>query len=563
MSASSRWPNAAAAAIVVGAALLYAPSLGADFVWDDRPLILDDTRLRTWQGVVDAIGGDFFEWASDAQAYGYWRPLVTLSYAVQRAIHGPAAALFHGFNLLLHLAAMALGYVYGRQRGLNPWGLCLGLAAFAVMPSHVEAVTWIAGRTDLLATVAVLGALLADGSASPRRHLLTAPLLLAGVMSKELAVVTPVLALLLNGGRLSTGRAAAFVAPLLVWGVVRSTIVAVRPSIGPPDTVAQWVLTVPAAIELYIRGLTGLSAPLAYRSLAPVEDLSRPALWSGLTLLFGGLAAGLRWPGFGRWALAGLVCLAPALNVVRVAAPLDMGFPVSDRFAYLPSLMWALGAGVLAVELALGRGETTPAWRRYAIGLAAPALGAMAWVLVGAQAVWADDATFFAATNARNPGRPLIEVQMVEALRRAGRLDDAQAEGALIARRHIDAGEDMPGALRLTLLAVASVGQPPTTVQRMWRDHVKAIPEPNALDWFNLGMAEDRAGDWAAAEVAFLEAVRDRPEMLSAWVGLGLVRVKRDNLLGARAALDQGRVVDPAHPGLQQLEDLINAAENG
>jgi tetratricopeptide (TPR) repeat protein len=95
----------------------------------------------------------------------------------------------------------------------------------------------------------------------------------------------------------------------------------------------------------------------------------------------------------------------------------------------------------------------------------------------------------------------------------------------------------------------------------MWRDHIKAIPEPNAIDWLNLGMAEDRAGDWAAAELAFLEAVRDRPEFLAAWVGLGLVRVKRDNLLGARAALDQGRVVDPAHPGLQQLEDLINAAE--
>jgi len=561
VSASSRWPDVAAAAIVVGAALLFVPSLGADFVWDDRPLILDDTRLRTLRGVVDAISGDFFDWASDAQAYGYWRPMVTLSYAAQRAVHGPAAWAFHLFNLVVHALVMLVGYAYGRQRGLNPWGLCLGLAAFAVMPSHVEAVTWVAGRTDLLAALAVLGALFVDGSAHDKRHLLTAPLLLAAVMSKELAVVTPVLAMLLNGGRLSTGRAAAFVAPLIIWGVVRSTIVAVRPSVGPPETVEQWLLSVPAALELYVRGLTGLSAPLAYRSLAPVEDLSRPALWSGLTLLLGGLAAGLRWPGFGKWALAGLLCLAPALNVVRVAAPLDMGFPVSDRFAYLPSLLWALGAGALLVELAAGPSGEAPRWRRGLLLLAAPALGAMAWVLVGAQAVWVDDATFFSATNARNPGRPLVEIQMVEALRRAGRLDEAQAAGERIARRHVDAGEDMPGALRLTLLAVASVDQPPTTVQRMWRDHVKAIPEPNAIDWLNLGMAEDRAGDWAASELAFLEAVRDRPEFLAAWVGLGLVRLKRDNVLGARAALDQGRVVDPAHPGLQQLEELINAAE--
>ncbi|MBL8614541.1 MAG: hypothetical protein JNM72_02920 [Deltaproteobacteria bacterium] len=555
MSVSPRWPDAAAAAIVVGAALLFAPSLGADFVWDDRPLILDDTRLRTLRGVVDAISGDFFDWASDAQAYGYWRPLVTLTYAAQRAVHGPLAWAYHLFNIALHCIVMVLGYAWGKQRGLNPWGLCLGLALFAVMPSHVEAVTWVAGRTDLLAAAAVLATLLVDGSAQPRRHLFVAPLLLAAVMSKELAVVTPVLALLLNGGRLTAGRAAAFALPLLLWAVVRSTIVAVRPSVGPPDSVGEWLLTVPAAVELYLRGLTGLSAPLAYRSLPPVDGLSRPALWSGLTLLLGGLAAGLRWPSFGKWALAGLLCLAPALNVIRVAAPLDMGFPVSDRFAYLPSLLWALGLGALLVDL-FGEGR-----RRLALGLLAPAGLAMAAVLVSAQAAWVDDATFFSATNARNPGRPLVEIQMVEALRRAGRLEDAQAAGEIIARRHVDAGEDMPGALRLTLLAVASVGQPPTTVQRMWREHVKAIPEPNALDWLNLGMAEDRAGDWAAAELAFLEAVRDRPEFLAAWVGLGLVRVKRDNLLGARAALDQGRVIDPAHPGLQQLEDLINAAE--
>ena len=85
-------------------------------------------------------------------------------------------------------------------------------------------------------------------------------------------------------------------------------------------------------------------------------------------LLLGGLAAGLRWPGFGKWALAGLLCLAPALNVVRVAAPLDMGFPVSDRFAYLPSLLWALGAGALLVAAARhaerAHGVDVGAWLR-------------------------------------------------------------------------------------------------------------------------------------------------------------------------------------------------------
>lgn len=559
MSPSTRWPVSAAVAVVVGGALLFAPSIGADFVWDDRPLIVDDMRLRTFAGVIESITGDFFNWASDAQGYGYWRPTVTLSYALQRAVFGPSAPAFHLFNVLAHALVLALGLTLGRRRGLHPLGLLLGAVAFALMPSHVEAVTWVSGRTDLLAAVGLLGALLVDGEDRPgwQRHALVAALVLLAVTSKELAVVTPVLALLINGGRLSPARAASFAAPLLLWAAVRATLVAVRPSDGPPETALEWLATAPAAVELYVRGLLGLSAPLAYRSLPPVQVWGRLGLWSGLTLLLSALAVGLRWPRTGRWLLAGGLCLLPALNIVRVAAPVDMGFPVSDRFAYIPSLFWALGLGHLAGELTEGR-------RKLQLGLGAallPLFAFMGVVLWQAQAVWANDATFFAATNARNPGRPLIEIQMVEALRRDGQLEAAQREGEAIARRHFEAGEDMPGALRLTLLAVASVGKSPTTVQQLWRAHIQAIPVPNAVDWLNLGLAEDRAGDFAAAEAAFVQAVKERAEFIPAWVGLGLVRVKRGNLLGARAALDSGRVHDPQHPGLQQLDELIARAE--
>jgi hypothetical protein len=559
VSVSPRWPVSAAIAIVVGGALLFAPSLGADFVWDDRPLIVDDMRLRTFAGVVESITGDFFNWASDADGYGYWRPTVTLSYALQRAIFGPSALAFHLFNVLAHALIMGLGFTLGLRRGLNPVGLLFGLVAFALMPSHVEAVTWVSGRTDLLAAIAVLGVLLVDGEEREGwgKPALVAGLMLAAVTSKELAVVTPVLAVLINGGRQSPVRIASFVAPIFVWAAVRATLVAVRPSDGPPETALEWLATVPAAVELYVRGLLGFSAPLAYRSLRPVVEWGRMGMWSGLTLLLGGLAVGLRWPRVGRWLLAGALCLLPALNIVRVAAPVDMGFPVSDRFAYIPSLFWALGLGHLLGELTEGRTKL-----RLGLGAASlPLFGFMGLVLWQAQAVWANDAAFFAGTNARNPGRPLIEIQMVEALRRDGQLEAAQREGERIARRHLDAGEDMPGALRLTLLAVASVGKSPTTVQRLWREHIQAIPEPNAVDWLNLGLAEDRAGDYAAAEVAFVQAVKERSEFIPAWVGLGLVRVKRGNLLGARAALDSGRVHDPQHPGLQQLDELITRAE--
>lgn len=80
----------------------------------------------------------------------YFRPLVYISFAVDSFISGDRALWFHSVNLFLHIIASlgvaACADIMLRKRYA---GLTAGLV-FALHPVHPEAVTWIAGRYDVM-----------------------------------------------------------------------------------------------------------------------------------------------------------------------------------------------------------------------------------------------------------------------------------------------------------------------------------------------------------------------------------------------------------------------------
>ena len=107
-------------------------------------------------------------------------------------------ALYHATSLLLYAIATWLVYRTARRLGARPW-LAFGTALlFGAHPAHVEAVAYVSGRSDLLATACALGALAIARSArrvGAGRFLVVARL--AGVR-------TPALALLSNEVALAT-----------------------------------------------------------------------------------------------------------------------------------------------------------------------------------------------------------------------------------------------------------------------------------------------------------------------------------------------------------------------
>jgi len=177
-------------------ALAYAGTWGHGFVnYDDQDTIVNLMLIRDL-GDVSA----FFE-PVVRRGLPEYMPLKNLSYAIDYALFGLSPAgfriqqqLWYGLCVLLFFFWSRV--VLSRIELAAPYVSWLAFAAaalFALHPSHVESVTWLSGRKDVLSGAAMLIALRCaqlEGAAGLVLALLST---LIALLSKPMAVVLPAL----------------------------------------------------------------------------------------------------------------------------------------------------------------------------------------------------------------------------------------------------------------------------------------------------------------------------------------------------------------------------------
>ncbi len=175
--------------LLIPAALLWTltlPLVSDDFVHIGYALHFTPDKIV---GLFTIPAGDHF-----------FRPLGYLSYALDARWAGHSTALWHLATLLIHFANCVLVYVLARQTGIASFFAATAAVIFGVHGSRPEAVTWIACRFDLIATLFVLLTLSLYLTSTRRPLLYGAALLTAllALISKESAYVLPVLLLLIT-----------------------------------------------------------------------------------------------------------------------------------------------------------------------------------------------------------------------------------------------------------------------------------------------------------------------------------------------------------------------------
>ncbi|CAB4055299.1 TMTC [Lepeophtheirus salmonis] len=152
--------------------LLYSYSFSCGFVFDDITAVKDNRDLRPHVPLVNLLRNDF--WGTPMlkeQSHKSYRPLTVFTFRLNYALDGLRPSGYHLVNILLHGLVTVLFYhlllVFLRSRVRN-YGMVSFLAAllFALHPVHVEAVTGVVGRAELLASLFYLGSLLAYSKAS-------------------------------------------------------------------------------------------------------------------------------------------------------------------------------------------------------------------------------------------------------------------------------------------------------------------------------------------------------------------------------------------------------------
>ncbi len=382
MIAVTRREAAVAAAVVLGlTAAVWGASLGAGFFFDDVHN-LERAAAAPWTPAGLAQGFSVFDsqtvdvWCAQREAVSFFRPAFVASLKLDHALWGTWAPGFHLSNLLLHALNALLIWLLWRGVGLPRRGALLAAALFAGFAHHTVAVIWIAGRTELLLAVFVLGSLVChvhalDGGPRWARPASWA-LALGALLTKENAVVLPAylaLAEWLAAGRRWPSRAllAAAGRRLLPVTAICAAYLVLRVGVmglGEPPPAPYYISPADAAFPgfLAVKTLYYYGAWLTFVPIMPVAPVAflidHP---SALLAVAGVTVAG--WGAIG-YALRGEARL-PALLAFTAVCQIPVAMLMaSNHYVYLGG---AAVAALLALLL-LRRGTWT---RPGKLGLAA------------------------------------------------------------------------------------------------------------------------------------------------------------------------------------------------
>lgn len=187
VSLSDHYRYVTPVACVLGFIVVWFPSALSSFLSDDFGLI---------QGLKDH--GIFGVWSSRGSPF--FRPIVSMSLFLDYSIWGDNSAGFHISSLILHVinSILAAFSAYSIIQGLMPDITrrinCASLAGivFLLLPSHGEAVYWIASRTDLMGVLffqlAFIGYLRGIINQSPGFFVASWIFALLSLLSKESAI---------------------------------------------------------------------------------------------------------------------------------------------------------------------------------------------------------------------------------------------------------------------------------------------------------------------------------------------------------------------------------------
>jgi tetratricopeptide (TPR) repeat protein len=559
--------------------LPYLNALPGDFVFDDGSLI---TRHPAVQGPFRLGTVLTAPLIGDAPKTAIWRPVTTLSLALDWRIGGGHPFWFHLVNLFTYAGITVLWTLLVRRLFRS---LTLAMVAgflFAVHPLHTEAVAWISGRGDLLAALFSLLALhlaLADrGRLRPLAHLAV----FFAVGSKETAAIVPLLILYTMWVMRRPDKPWSWrfglscFAPVLVFLVLRRMVTGVwlAASADPLDNplVGTGILErIPTVLDCAGRYLALLLVParLSIDYAPPVLERVRgitPYLAAGL-LGVAGLTV-LAWrrsrtpEGWGAvWAM---ITVALASNLFLIAVTV-----FAERLLFLPS------AGLLLIPAAAGlrwsrrsRGPATAL--RILLGLALVGGVVRTWVR---NADYRDELTLYKAGVRAAPRSYKMRVNLATELAKHGHPQEALEE----ARQALRLNPESRDSRDVVACSLDSLGRKEEAVQFLEQsllsdprdgrarqrllfhlldmrqaDRLEAVAEegrrqaPTEIEWVGwAAVAAQSKRDWTRAAELWRTVMQRLPHALDAPLGLANCLLQTGNNQGAREAFAEALVRSP------------------
>jgi hypothetical protein len=429
---------------------------------------------------------------------------------------------FHLTNVLWHALVSALVCAYtAKLTGSRPAALTAGIL-FAIHPAHVESVTFVSGRTDVIATAFVLLSLLnfppeSEEPATGRR-ILSIAFFACALLAKEVAVVLPALLAvteLASGRRRGTRALIVLHAPywvvLVAYLAARFLLLRIVPSIDGVLSTRELLFTMPIVVVDYLRILI-FPVRLCADYIVTLRTAANMATLGGIftVLLACGATGFLIW----RRSVAGLFAAWIVLGLLPVLQIVPISVLKAERFLYLSSVGFCGLAAILFSMIYEGSGGS----RRK---LAAATLIVITLLLslrtMARNTVWKDELTLYKTTALCAPGNFRVQYNLGNAYSREGDLERALHHTELAMRLR----PDFPQVNYNLGVMYAAAGRTDDSEQ-MYRRAISLDPD-YALAHNNLGALLYSRGLTAEARVHWQKALSIDPGLGPAKEGLRLL----------------------------------------
>ncbi len=131
--------------LVVVTFISFFPSLNnAIDIWDDQFYIISNDLIKdlSWDGIKNIF--------AFVPVVGNYHPLTVLSYAFEYALFEFNPVAYHLDNLILHLLNTLMVFIFIHKLSSRLWVAIITSILFGIHPLHVESVTWVSERKDVL-----------------------------------------------------------------------------------------------------------------------------------------------------------------------------------------------------------------------------------------------------------------------------------------------------------------------------------------------------------------------------------------------------------------------------
>ena len=556
--------------LVLLTGIVYARSLTMGFVYDDHEMI-DSPWLLGWKDIPKIFSQDL----NNTHLSNFYRPLAALWQLLVHSLAGKNAALWHLSTILLHLLCVVLVFRLACRLLGDRGYATFAAAAFALHPTHVEAVTWIADSADLLLTCLLLlsaSALLRWLDTGSRLSWTVSWLLAAACcFVKETGVLMPILLIVLaltvesnvsRPGIILTGFA--LLLPACSFLVLRSQILHgfAHPLSGATDY--QMALTWPAALCFYLNHLV---LPLKLGPSYPVAFVFSPreSAFVFPTFVLIALSAGLLWlarradPRHRR-----LLFFSTVWIFIPLIAPLYLKlFPdfelVHDRYLYVPSIALGIALAYVLKQLSVSVPFQSRAVRKGLALITFIVPIALAAETISYEGVWQDDDHLFQRAIEITPRNARALVNLAVAKLQQGKY----SEGTDLLRRSLEIQPN--NAFALFDLGNVAWNNNDVVTTEFYVSKALAL-EPHANWWVILGSAKLKLGKTGEAEWAARQAIALDPTAPGGHFLLGAARLAERDPATAVQEIGIELQRDPANASarqaLQAAEDQLKRQSN-